>query len=195
MTVRIEAGKDVFELNVGLEKLFPKLDSAEMEYVVHVADSNGIFRMRSDADRRLLALKLCDGLWWVDKPTVKGKRILDKKNKDVEDAIVLYHSDINKNKSSRINRAIKVLEDYLDTQLDLIDSLKSIDDTDEKVKVYNATAKSMKDETIKITYKMIKDFEEELSFEYEVPDNIIEETKEKETVETNTADNVDVNKL
>jgi len=195
MTVRIEAGKDVFELNVGLAKLFPKLDSAEMEYVVHVADSNGIFRMRSDADRRLLALKLCDGLWWVDKPTVKGKRILDKKNKDVEDAIVLYHSDINKNKSSRINRAIKVLEDYLDTQLDLIDSLKSIDDTDEKVKVYNATAKSMKDETIKITYKMIKDFEEELSFEYEVPDNIIEETKEKETVETNTADNVDVNKL
>lgn len=195
MTIRIEAGKDVFELNLGLAKLFPKLDSAEMEYVVHVADSNGIFRMRSDADRRLLALKLCDGLWWVDKPTVKGKRILDKKNKDVEDAIVLYHSDINKNKSSRINRAIKVLEDYLDTQLDLIDSLKSIDDTDEKVKVYNATAKSMKDETIKITYKMIKDFEEELSFEYEVPDNIIEETKEKETVETNTADNVDVNKL
>lgn len=195
MTVRIEAGKDVFELNVGLAKLFPKLDSAEMEYVVHVADSNGIFRMRSDADRRLLALKLCDGLWWVDKPTVKGKRILDKKNKDVEDAIMVYHRDINKNKSSRINRAIKVLEDYLDTQLDLIDSLKSIDDTDEKVKVYNATAKSMKDETIKITYKMIKDFEEELSFEYEVPDNIIEETKEKETVETNTADNVDVNKL
>ena len=195
MTVRIEAGKDVFELNVGLAKLFPKLDSAEMEYVVHVADSNGIFRMRSDADRRLLALKLCDGLWWVDKPTVKGKRILDKKNKDVEDAIVLYHSDINKNKSSRINRAIKVLEDYLDTQLDLIDSLKSIDDTDEKVKVYNATAKSMKDETIKITYKMIKDFEEELSFEYERPESIIEETKEKETVETNTADNVDVNKL
>ena len=195
MTVRIEAGKDVFELNVGLAKLFPKLDSAEMEYVVHVADSNGIFRMRSDADRRLLALKLCDGLWWVDKPTVKGKRILDKKNKDVEDAIMVYHIDINKNKSSSINRAITVLEDYLDTQLDLIDSLKSIDDTDEKVKVYNATAKSMKDETIKITYKMIKDFEEELSFEYEVPDNIIEETKEKETVETNTADNVDVNKL
>jgi len=195
MTVRIEAGKDVFELNVGLAKLFPKLDSAEMEYVVHVADSNGIFRMRSDADRRLLALKLCDGLWWVDKPTVKGKRILDKKNKDVEDAIVLYHSDINKNKSSRINRAIKVLEDYLDTQLDLIDSLKSIDDTDEKVKVYNATAKSMKDETIKITYKMIKDFEEELSFEYERPESIIEDIKEKETVETNTADNVDVNKL
>lgn len=195
MTVRIEAGKDVFELNLGLAKLFPKLDSAEMEYVVHVADSNGIFRMRSDADRRLLALKLCDGLWWVDKPTVKGKRILDKKNKDVEDAIVLYHSDINKNKSSRINRAIKVLEDYLDTQLDLIDSLKSIDDTDEKVKVYNATAKSMKDETIKITYKMIKDFEEELSFEYERPESIIEDIKEKETVETNTADNVDVNKL
>ena len=195
MTVRIEAGKDVFELNVGLAKLFPKLDSAEMEYVVHVADSNGIFRMRSDADRRLLALKLCDGLWWVDKPTVKGKRILDKKNKDVEDAIVLYHSDINKNKSSRINRAIKVLEDYLDTQLDLIDSLKSIDDTDEKVKVYNATAKSMKDETIKITYKMIKGFEEELSFEYERPESIIEDIKEKETVETNTADNVDVNKL
>ena len=195
MTIRIEAGKDVFELNVGLAKLFPKLDSAEMEYVVHVADSNGIFRMRSDADRRLLALKLCDGLWWVDKPTVKGKRILDKKNKDVEDAIVLYHSDINKNKSSRINRAIKVLEDYLDTQLDLIDSLKSIDDTDEKVKVYNATAKSMKDETIKITYKMIKDFEEELSFEYERPESIIEDIKEKETVETNTADNVDVNKL
>jgi len=195
MTIRIEAGKDVFELNLGLAKLFPKLDSAEMEYVVHVADSNGIFRMRSDADRRLLALKLCDGLWWVDKPTVKGKRILDKKNKDVEDAIVLYHSDINKNKSSRINRAIKVLEDYLDTQLDLIDSLKSIDDTDEKVKVYNATAKSMKDETIKITYKMIKDFEEELSFEYERPESIIEDIKEKETVETNTADNVDVNKL
>lgn len=195
MTVRIEAGKDIFELNLGLAKLFPKLDSAEMEYVVHVADSNGIFRMRSDADRRLLALKLCDGLWWVDKPTVKGKRILDKKNKDVEDAIVLYHSDINKNKSSRINRAIKVLEDYLDTQLDLIDSLKSIDDTDEKVKVYNATAKSMKDETIKITYKMIKDFEEELSFEYERPESIIEDIKEKETVETNTADNVDVNKL
>ena len=195
MTVRIEAGKDVFELNLGLAKLFPKLDSAEMEYVVHVADSNGIFRMRSDADRRLLALKLCDGLWWVDKPTVKGKRILDKKNKDVEDAIVVYHSDINKNKSSRINRAIKVLEDYLDTQLDLIDSLKSIDDTDEKVKVYNATAKSMKDETIKITYKMIKDFEEELSFEYERPESIIEDIKEKETVETNTADNVDVNKL
>lgn len=195
MTVRIEAGKDVFELNVGLAKLFPKLDSAEMEYVVHVADSNGIFRMRSDADRRLLALKLCDGLWWVDKPTVKGKRILDKKNKDVEDAIMVYHSDINKNKSSRINRAIKVLEDYLDTQLDLIDSLKSIDDTDEKVKVYNATAKSMKDETIKITYKMIKDFEEELSFEYERPESIIEDIKEKETVETNTADNVDVNKL
>lgn len=195
MTVRIEAGKDVFELNLGLAKLFPKLDSAEMEYVVHVADSNGIFRMRSDGDRRLLALKLCDGLWWVDKPTVKGKRILDKKNKDVEDAIVLYHSDINKNKSSRINRAIKVLEDYLDTQLDLIDSLKSIDDTDEKVKVYNATAKSMKDETIKITYKMIKDFEEELSFEYERPESIIEDIKEKETVETNTADNVDVNKL
>lgn len=195
MTVRIEAGKDVFELNVGLAKLFPKLDSAEMEYVVHVADSNGIFRRRSDADRRLLALKLCDGLWWVDKPTVKGKRILDKKNKDVEDAIMVYHSDINKNKSSRINRAIKVLEDYLDTQLDLIDSLKSIDDTDEKVKVYNATAKSMKDETIKITYKMIKDFEEELSFEYERPESIIEDIKEKETVETNTADNVDVNKL
>lgn len=195
MTVRIEAGKDVFELNLGLAKLFPKLDSAEMEYVVHVADSNGIFRMRSDADRRLLALKLCDGLWWVDKPTVKGKRILDKKNKDVEDAIVVYHSDINKNKSSRINRAIKVLEDYLDTQLDLIDSLKSIDDTDEKVKVYNATAKSMKDETIKITYKMIKNFEEELSFEYEKPESIIEDIKEKETVETNTADNVDVNKL
>lgn len=195
MTVRIEAGKDVFELNLGLAKLFPKLDSAEMEYVVHVADSNGIFRMRSDADRRLLALKLCDGLWWVDKPTVKGKRILDKKNKDVEDAIVLYHSDINKNKSSRINRAIKVLEDYLDTQLDLIDSLKSIDDTDEKVKVYNATAKSMKDETIKITYKMIKGFEEELSFEYKKPESIIEDIKEKETVETNTADNVDVNKL
>ena len=195
MTIRIEAGKDVFELNVGLAKLFPKLDSAEMEYVVHVADSNGIFRMRSDADRRLLALKLCDGLWWVDKPTVKGKRILDKKNKDVEDAIMVYHSDINKNKSSRINRAIKVLEDYLDTQLDLIDSLKSIDDTDEKVKVYNATAKSMKDETIKITYKMIKDFEEELSFEYERPESIIEDIKEKETVETNTADNVDVNKL
>ena len=195
MTIRIEAGKDVFELNLGLAKLFPKLDSAEMEYVVHVADSNGIFRMRSDADRRLLALKLCDGLWWVDKPTVKGKRILDKKNKDVEDAIVLYHSDINKNKSSRINRAIKVLEDYLDTQLDLIDSLKSIDDTDEKVKVYNATAKSMKDETIKITYKMIKNFEEELSFEYERPESIIEDIKEKETVETNTADNVDVNKL
>ena len=195
MTVRIEAGKDVFELNLGLAKLFPKLDSAEMEYVVHVADSNGIFRMRSDADRRLLALKLCDGLWWVDKPTVKGKRILDKKNKDVEDAIVVYHRDINKNKSSRINRAIKVLEDYLDTQLDLIDSLKSIDDTDEKVKVYNATAKSMKDETIKITYKMIKGFEEELSFEYERPESIIEDIKEKETVETNTADNVDVNKL
>ena len=195
MTIRIEAGKDVFELNLGLAKLFPKLDSAEMEYVVHVADSNGIFRMRSDADRRLLALKLCDGLWWVDKPTVKGKRILDKKNKDVEDAIMVYHSDINKNKSSRINRAIKVLEDYLDTQLDLIDSLKSIDDTDEKVKVYNATAKSMKDETIKITYKMIKDFEEELSFEYERPESIIEDIKEKETVETNTADNVDVNKL
>ena len=41
----------------------------------------------------------------------------------------------------------------------------------------------------------IKFFEKELSFEYEVPDNIIDETKEKETVETNTADNVDVNKL
>ena len=70
MTVRIEAGKDVFELNLGLAKLFPKLDSAEMEYVVHVADSNGIFRMRSDADRRLLALKLCDGLFFVDSKTV-----------------------------------------------------------------------------------------------------------------------------
>ena len=61
MTVRIEAGKDVFELNSGLAKLFPKLDSAEMEYVVHVADSNGIFRMRSDNDRRLVEFKVCDG--------------------------------------------------------------------------------------------------------------------------------------
>ena len=42
---------------------------------------------------------------------------------------------------------------------------------------------------------MIKDFEEELSFEYERPESIIEDIKEKETVETNTADNVDVNKL
>jgi len=195
MTVRIEAGKDVFELNVGLEKLFPKLDSAEMEYVVHVADSNGIFRMRSDDDRRLLALKLCDGLWWVDKPTVKGKRILDKKNKDVEDAIVVYHRDINNNKRKKIGDTIQVLEDYLDAQLEFIKSLKTADDTDEKVKIYNATAKSIKDETIKSTYDQIKFFEKELSFEYEVPDNIIEETKEKETVETNTADNVDVNKL
>jgi hypothetical protein len=195
MTVRIEAGKDVFELNVGLAKLFPKLDSAEMEYVVHVADSNHVLRVNSDDQRRLIALRICDGLWYADKPTVKGKRILDKKNKDVEDAIVVYHRDINNNKRKKIGDTIQVLEDYLDAQLEFIKSLKTADDTDEKVKIYNATAKSIKDETIKSTYDQIKFFEKELSFEYEVPDNIIEETKEKETVETNTADNVDVNKL
>ena len=108
---------------------------------------------------------------------------------------MVYHRDINNNKRKKIGDTIQVLEDYLDAQLEFIKSLKTADDTDEKVKIYNATAKSIKDETIKSTYDQIKFFEKELSFEYEVPDNIIEETKEKETVETNTADNVDVNKL
>jgi len=195
MTIRIEDNRDVFELNVGLSKLFPKLDSSEMEYVVHVSDSNSIFRMRNDSDRRLLALKLCDGLWHGGKVTVKGQRILDKKNKDVEDPIVVYHVDINNNKRKKIGDTIQVLEDYLDAQLDFIKSLKDAEDTDEKVKIYNATAKSIKDETIKSTYDQIRYFEKELSFEYDMPDNIIEETREKEVVETNTADNVDVNKL
>lgn len=196
MTIRIEKGKDIFELNKGLERLFPKLESAEMEYVVYVADSSeGIFRKRKEEDRRLLALKLCDGLWVGDKPTAKGKRILDRNNKDVENAIVTYHQEINNNKSKKISATIEVLEEYLDAQLEFIKSLKTAEDTDEKVKIYNATAKSIKDETIKSTYDQIKYFENELSFEFEIPESIIEETKEKETVETNTADNVDVDKL
>lgn len=195
MTVRIEDGKDVFELNNGLSKMFPKLDSAEMEYVIHVADSNSIFRMKSDGDKRLLALKLCEGLWYGGKITVKGQRILDKKNKDVERGIVTYHSDINNNKRKKISDTIDVLDSYLDAQLDFIKSLKDIDDVDEKVKVYNATAKSIKEETIKSTYDQIKYFEKELSFEYDIPDSIIDDTKEVNVVDTNTADNVNVEQL
>lgn len=195
MTVKIEDGKDVFELNNGLSKMFPKLDSAEMEYVIHVADSNSIFRMKSDSEKRLLALKLCEGLWYGGKITNKGQRILDKKNKDVENGIVVYHREINNNKRKKISDTIDVLDSYLDAQLDFIKSLNGIEDVDEKVKVYNATAKSIKEETIKSTYDQIKYFEKELSFEYDIPDIIIDDTKEANVVDTNTADNVDVNSL
>ena len=62
MTVRIEQGKDVFELNNGLRKMFPKLDNAEMEYVVFVADGQSILRLKPMKQRREIALKLVDGV-------------------------------------------------------------------------------------------------------------------------------------
>lgn len=195
MTIRVEEGKDVFELNIGLSAMFPNLTCAEMEYVIHVCDSQSVFKTRTEEDKRKFALKLCDGLWEKNKPTSKGQKILDRKNKDVEMAILLYRKEINNNKFNKIAKTLDVLSDYLDAQLDFIKSLNNAEDTDEKVKIYNATAKSIKDETLKSTYDQIKFFEKELSFEYQVPDDVMEDTKEERKDYTNTADSIDVNAL
>jgi hypothetical protein len=195
MTVKIEEGRDVFELNNGLARLFPKLDASEMEYVVYVADMNSIFRMKKVGERRLLALRVVDGLWLTGKPTVKGQKILDGKNKDVESAIVEYHKSINNNKGTKLMRTLDTLNEYYDSVLGFMKKLDDKGEFDEQVKIYANNAKSIKDETIKATYEQIKYFENELSFEFEIPDDVKEDTEEKDVINTTTADNIDVDKL
>lgn len=211
MTVRIEHGRDIFEINNGLGKLFPKLDSSEMEWVVYVADSNSIYRMKSDAERRLLALKLCDGFWVADKPTAKGQKLVDRKNKDVESAIVVYHKEINVNKRHKLSETIETLGGYYDELLGFmkkVDSSKLLSSLDvgdegkkkdgdfkEQVKLFENVYKAVKESAFKTTYEQIKYFEEQLSFEFEIPDVAIEDTKEVESISTTTADNIDVSKI
>ena len=194
MTIRIEQGKDIFELNPGLGKLFPNLTSEEMEYVVYVADAYSIFRMKTEAERRLLSLQLVDGYWYAGKATAKGHKLLDRKNKDVEEAIVKYHKEINNNKSDKIRKTLETLNKYYDSVLDFMVS-KEAGDVDEQVKVFNANAKAIKDETIKNTYEQIVFFEKELLHEYDIPEIAAEHTKEKEEISTNSADWIDPDTL
>lgn len=195
MTVRIEKGKSIFDLNLGLDKLFPKLNEEEMEYVVYYADMNSLFRVKPEKERRFLSLKLVEGLWYNGKPTAKGQRIAEGKNKDVEAAIVQYHKDINNNKSVMVQKTLDTLNDYYEGVLKFMKKLDDTGDFDEQVKVYTQNAKSIKDEIIKATYEQILYFEKQLSYEFEVPEEILNDVKEKEDMQSNTADNIDVDTL
>lgn len=194
MTIRIERGKSVFDLNPGLGAMFPELDEAEMEYVVYVADAQSILRMKPEVERRKIALKLVAGYMDKGKPTPAGKQAMDRKNDRVERAMVLFHSEINNNKRGKIMKTLDAMNMYYDEQLAFMQ--KKSGDFDEQAKIQAANAKAIKDETIKETYKQIKFFEEELSHEYVVPDVIIEDIMEAPVeVPRNTADGIDVDLL
>ncbi len=195
MTVRIEQGKDIFELNNGLRKMFPKLDNAEMEYVVFVADGQSILRLKPMKQRREIALKLVDGCWINGRPTNLGTRFMEGKNKDVEQAIIKYNKEINNNKQAKIMATLDTLNEYYDGLLKFMGKLDDGGDFDEQVKVYANNAKSIKDETIKATFEQIMYFEKQLGFEYEIPAEVAEDTAEKDTTDKFGADNIDVDKL
>ena len=192
MTIRIEKGKSVFELNPGLGVLFPKLDNSEMEFVAFVADTHSILRMKPEAERRKIAVKLVPGLMEKGKPNALGKTLIDGKSKKVEAAIQTYHKEINNNKRGKVMKTLEALGKYYDEQLEFMRS-DAPDDFDEKVKWQAATARAIKDETLKDLNEQIKYFEKELANEYEAPDSVIEDLTEEQTViGTNTADWIDV---
>lgn len=194
MTILVQRGKSVFELNPGLGAMFPELDEAEMEYVVYVADAQSILRMKPEAERRKIALKLVAGYMEKGKPTPAGKQAMEGKNARVEAAIRTFHSEINNNKRGKIMKTLDAMNHYYEEQLGFM--MKKSSDFDEQAKIQAANAKAIKDETIKETYKQIKFFEEELSHEYVVPDVIIEDIMEAPVeVPRNTADGIDVDLL
>jgi hypothetical protein len=194
MTVKIERGKSIFELNPGLGQLFPKLTEDEMEYVVYVADAQSILRMKPEPERRKIALKLVAGYMEKGKITPAGKMAMDKKNRKIEEGVRTFHSEINNNKQGKIMNTLETLNKYYDDQLKFM--AEDAGDFDEKIKKQAANAKIIKDETIKETYKQIKFFEEELSHEFVIPESIVEDiTDAPVEVPRNTADWIDVDLL
>ena len=197
MTVKIEQGKDIFELNPGLQKLFPKLSSDEMEYVVYVADALSILRMQPMKKRREIALKMVEGCWVNGRPTAKGTRFADGKNKDIEKAIIVYNDEINDAQFVIITETLTTLRKYYIDVLKYFSKLDNVKNAkfDEQQKIFAQNAKSIKDGTLKETHEQILYFQKQLGYEFEIPAEVEEETKEKVETDKFGADNIDVDKL